>query len=106
MTDNSYNRGDSSRKPYIAPFLDLVPEIEDTVFVAATAAIMGAVRVGAHSSIWHQVTLRGDNNYILIGSNTNIQDNSCATSIKASPPPKNKMQKSIGCYCIFADRCV
>ena len=77
MTDNSDNRGDSSRKPYIAPFLDLVPEIEDTVFVAATAAIMGAVRIGAHSSIWHQVTVRGDNNYILIGTNTNIQDNSC-----------------------------
>lgn len=77
MTDNSYNRGDSDKKPYIAPFLDLVPEIEDTVFVAATAAIMGAVRIGAHSSIWHQVTVRGDNNYILIGANTNIQDNSC-----------------------------
>lgn len=69
--------GNDSRRPYIAPFLDLFPEIEGTVFVAATAAIMGAVRIGAHSSIWHQVTLRGDNNYILIGSNTNIQDNSC-----------------------------
>ena len=74
MTDNSDNRGDSSCKPYIAPFLDLVPEIEDTVFVAATAP-SGAVR-SAHSSIWHQVTVRGDNNYILIGKNTNIQDNS------------------------------
>ena len=77
MTGNSHNRGDSDKKPFIATFLDLVPEIEDTVFVAATAAIMGAVRIGAHSSIWHQVTVRGDNNYILIGANTNIQDNSC-----------------------------
>ncbi len=78
MTNNNNNTsGDTTRKPYIAPFLGLVPDIEDTVFVAATAAIMGAVRIGAHSSIWHQVTLRGDNNYILIGTNTNIQDNTC-----------------------------
>ena len=64
-------------RPYIAPFLDLYPEIDDTAFIAATAAVVGAVRIGAGSSIWHQVTLRGDNNYITVGDGTNIQDNSC-----------------------------
>ena len=49
-------------RPYIAPFLNLYPEIDNTAFIAATAAVVGAVRVGAGSSIWHQVTLRGDNN--------------------------------------------
>ena len=65
------------RSAYVAPFLDLVPEIDGTVFLAATAAVIGAVRIGPHSSVWHQVTLRGDNNYILIGTGTNIQDNCC-----------------------------
>ena len=65
------------RRAYIAPFMDLVPEIDASAFIAATAAIIGAVRVGANSSIWHQTTLRGDNNYITIGDNTNIQDNCC-----------------------------
>lgn len=73
---NSKLPGDT-RQPYIAPFLDLVPEIDDTAFIAATAAVIGAVRIGANASIWHQVTLRGDNNYILVGANTNIQDNCC-----------------------------
>ena len=77
MTKSVNEVDNSDRKPHIAPFLDLVPEIEDTVFVAVTAAIIGAVRIDANSSIWHQVTVRGDNNYILIGENTNIQDNSC-----------------------------
>lgn len=76
-SDETPKIGQTNQQPYIAPFLDLLPEIEDTVFVAATAAIVGAVRIGANSSIWHQVTLRGDNNYILIGNNTNIQDNTC-----------------------------
>ena len=63
--------------PHIAAFLDHVPEIDDRAFIAPTAAVVGAVRIDADSSIWYQVTVRGDNNYIIIGTGTNIQDNSC-----------------------------
>ena len=63
--------------PYIAAFLAHEPEIDDRAFIAPTAAVVGAVRIGAYSSIWYQVTVRGDNNYIIIGTGTNIQDNSC-----------------------------
>ena len=63
--------------PYIAAFLDHEPEIDDRAFIAPTAAVVGAVRIGAYSSIWYQVTVRGDNNYIIIGTGSNIQDNSC-----------------------------
>ena len=64
-------------KPFIAPFLDHHPEIADNAYIAETAAVVGAVRIGDKSSIWHQVTLRGDNNFITVGEGTNIQDNSC-----------------------------
>ena len=67
----------STPKPFIAPFLDHYPEIDASAYIAETVAIVGAVRVGSNSSIWHQVTLRGDNNFITIGEGTNIQDNSC-----------------------------
>ena len=63
--------------PHIAAFLDHVPEIDDRAFIAPTAAVVGAVRIDADSSIWYQVTVRGDNNFIIIGTGTNIQDNSC-----------------------------
>ena len=63
--------------PYIAAFLDHIPEIDNQAFIAPTAAVVGAVRIGAGSSIWYQVTIRGDNNYVIIGTGTNIQDNSC-----------------------------
>ena len=63
--------------PHIAAVLDHVPEIDDRAFIAPTAAVVGAVRIGGDSSIWYQVTVRGDNNYIVIGTGTNIQDNSC-----------------------------
>ena len=67
----------SPNPPHIAAFLDHSPEIDDHAFIAPTAAVIGAVRIGAGSSIWYQVTVRGDNNYITIGTGTNIQDNSC-----------------------------
>ena len=64
-----------TQKPTIEPFLGLEPEIDETAYIASTAAIIGAVRLGPNVSIWHQVTLRGDANYITVGANTNIQDN-------------------------------
>ena len=50
--------------PHIAPFLGHVPEIDDRPFIAPTAAVVGAVRIGADSGIWYQVTVRGDNRRI------------------------------------------
>lgn len=68
----STRAGDS---PTIEPYMGVWPEIDDSVYIASTAVVMGAVRIGRDSSVWHQVTLRGDNNYITIGEGTNIQDN-------------------------------
>ena len=67
----------SPSTPFIAPFLGHYPEIDANAYIAETVAIVGAVRISSNSSIWHQVTLRGDNNFITIGEGTNIQDNSC-----------------------------
>ena len=66
----------SPNKPFVAPFLHHYPEIDASAYIAETVAIVGAVRIGPNSSIWHQVTLRGDTNFITVGEGTNIQDNS------------------------------
>jgi len=53
------------------------PEILDpSVWVAPSAAVIGNVSMGAHSSVWFNVTMRGDNDPIVVGERTNIQDNS------------------------------
>ena len=38
--------------------------------------MIGDVQLGENSSIWWNATLRGDNDPIIIGDNTNIQDGS------------------------------
>ena len=51
------------------------PEIHPSVFVAASADIIGRVTLHEESSIWYNTTLRGDINEIVIGPRSNIQDN-------------------------------
>lgn len=58
----------------IMPFMDIIPTISEDAYIAPTATIIGDVHIGAESSVWHHVTIRGDVNYIRIGERTNIQD--------------------------------
>jgi carbonic anhydrase/acetyltransferase-like protein (isoleucine patch superfamily) len=43
-------------------------------FIADTAVVIGRVRLKAHASIWFGSVVRGDNEWIEIGADTNIQD--------------------------------
>lgn len=52
-----------------------VPKIDETAFIADGAKIIGDVTIGADSSIWFHVVLRGDEGKIVIGNRTSIQDN-------------------------------
>jgi carbonic anhydrase/acetyltransferase-like protein (isoleucine patch superfamily) len=45
--------------------------------VADNATVVGDVRLGADVGIWFGVTMRGDDSWIEIGDETNVQDNSC-----------------------------
>lgn len=43
-------------------------------WIAPTAVVIGKVRLDAGASIWFNAVLRGDNELIHIGENTNVQD--------------------------------
>ena len=53
---------------------DLVPDVHPTAYVAETATVIGRVKLEAHTSVWSNVTIRGDNDQITIGENSNIQE--------------------------------
>ena len=57
-------------------YLNQTPKIHDSAYIASGAEIVGAVTIGAQSSIWHNCVLRGDINRIDIGKCSNIQDGS------------------------------
>ena len=45
-------------------------------FIAPTATLIGSVRLGAAASVWFNCVLRGDNDWLIIGDRSNIQDGS------------------------------
>ncbi|GJD42740.1 Carnitine operon protein CaiE [Methylobacterium cerastii] len=51
------------------------PEVEDTVYVASTARVRGRVSLGAGSSVLFSCDLHAEVGPILVGADTNIQDN-------------------------------
>lgn len=59
----------------IINFNDNKPQIHKTSFIAANATIIGSVNIGENSSVWFNAVLRGDANRIVIGKNSNVQDN-------------------------------
>jgi len=59
----------------IESYLEYSPEVSDSAFIASSADVIGKVSVGEKSSLWYNVTARGDVNSIRIGDQTNVQDN-------------------------------
>jgi gamma-carbonic anhydrase len=60
----------------ISSFSEFIPFIHTDAFVHESAILIGQIEVGAHSSIWPGVVMRGDMGRIKIGENTSIQDGS------------------------------
>ena len=60
----------------IRAYRGVVPKIAASAYIDQSAQVIGDVVVGERSSIWPNVTVRGDVNIIRIGDETSIQDNS------------------------------
>jgi carbonic anhydrase/acetyltransferase-like protein (isoleucine patch superfamily) len=52
------------------------PQVHPSVFVAPGAIVVGKVELHENSSIWFNVSLRGDNDLIVLGEGSNIQEGS------------------------------
>ncbi|MDC9594270.1 gamma carbonic anhydrase family protein [Xenorhabdus sp. IM139775] len=57
-------------------YLNFYPQIGQKVLLDSSSVVIGDVRLADNVSIWPLVVIRGDVNYVSIGSRTNIQDGS------------------------------
>ena len=60
----------------IRAYRGIVPKIAASAYIDSSAQVIGDVAVGERSSIWPNVTARGDVHSIRIGDDSNVQDNS------------------------------
>src|SRR5262245_12005754 len=75
----------------IRSYRGILPRIAPTAYIDPSAQVIGDVEIGERSSIWPNVTLRGDSDLLKVGSDTSIQDNSV-------------MHADEGVPCIVGDR--
>ena len=52
----------------ILPFQGKYPKVDPTAFIVDNAMVIGDVEIGVGSNIWFYVIVRGDTNFIRIGS--------------------------------------
>lgn len=52
------------------------PRLGKGTWIAHNATVIGSVETGENVNVWYNVVIRGDNDPIVIGDNTNIQDGS------------------------------
>jgi carbonic anhydrase/acetyltransferase-like protein (isoleucine patch superfamily) len=71
------------------------PSIHRTAWIAPGAVVVGAVTVGARSSVWYGCVLRGDDDEISIGDECNIQD-LCCIHVDAGEPAVLEPRVSVG----------
>lgn len=61
------------------------PTLGKDVFLAENCTVIGDVSLSDGANIWYGAVLRGDENSIVIGENTNIQDNATVHVAKDHP---------------------
>ena len=77
-------------------FLGKKPQFDESAFVAPSADLIGDVTLGKQSSVWFNVTIRGDVNWIEIGDRSNIQDNTCIHVMHDTGPTKIGNEVTVG----------
>jgi carbonic anhydrase/acetyltransferase-like protein (isoleucine patch superfamily) len=50
------------------------PDIDPSAYITDSANVIGNVRIEANANIWFGVTIRGDNELIMVGENSNVQE--------------------------------
>ena len=69
----------------ILPYKGVIPTIEENVFIAPGAMVIGDVTIREGASVWYNTVIRADTAPIVIGRRTNIQDN-CTLHVDADAP--------------------
>lgn len=77
----------------------ITPQLPAHYWVAPNASVIGNVRLEENASVWFGAVIRGDNELIIIGENSNVQDNCVLHSDPGAP-------LSIGRNCTIGHRAI
>ncbi|MGW7267957.1 gamma carbonic anhydrase family protein [Streptomyces sp. NPDC054842] len=71
------------------------PQVDPEAFTAPTSVVLGEVTLGAGASLWYGAVLRADGGPIVVGADSNIQDN-CTLHVDPGFPVTIGERVSVG----------
>ncbi len=80
----------------LRPYRGRLPVVDPSAYVDESAQIIGDVTLGAESSVWMNVVIRGDVNTIRIGARTSIQDNTVVHVQRETYPTRIGDEVTVG----------
>jgi carbonic anhydrase/acetyltransferase-like protein (isoleucine patch superfamily) len=92
-------------------FRGIGPAVDPSAYVDESAQVIGDVHIGAESSVWMNVVIRGDVHGIRIGARTNVQDGTVVHVQTGTHPTTIGDEVTIGHGaivhgCTIEDRCL
>jgi carbonic anhydrase/acetyltransferase-like protein (isoleucine patch superfamily) len=95
----------------IRPFKNILPVVDASAYVDESAQVVGDVEIGAESSVWMNVVIRGDVHRIRIGRRSNVQDLTMVHVMRGTHPTLIGDEVTIGHSvvvhgCTIEDRCL
>ena len=66
-------------------FAQTEPRIDESVFIADTATVIGDVKIGPQSSVWYSAVIRADSETVRIGRAVSVQDGVVIHESKGAP---------------------
>ncbi|MGR8011837.1 gamma carbonic anhydrase family protein [Streptomyces hypolithicus] len=79
----------------IAGLGDKMPEVHAEAFTAPTSVVIGDVTMAAGASVWYHAVLRADCGPIVLGADSNVQDN-CTVHVDPGFPVTVGARVSVG----------
>src|SRR5687768_15831713 len=95
----------------LRPYKGILPQVDPSAYVDESAQVIGDVHLGADSSVWMNVVIRGDVNFIRIGDRSNIQDGTVVHVMRDTHPTRVGRDVTVGHAallhgCTIGDRCL
>ncbi|UZJ32999.1 gamma carbonic anhydrase family protein [Streptomyces endophytica] len=84
-----------TERAFISPVGGKEPQVAATAFTAPTSVVIGEVTLAAGASVWYHAVLRADCGPIVLGADSNIQDN-CTVHVDPGFPVTVGERVSVG----------
>ncbi|AEW92779.1 MULTISPECIES: gamma carbonic anhydrase family protein [Streptomycetaceae] len=82
-------------RPLIAGVAGATPSVDPAAFTAPTSVVLGDVTLAAGASVWYHTVLRADCGPIVLGADSNVQDN-CTVHVDPGFPVTVGERVSVG----------